>query len=299
MAEVTERAALSAAAPGTEIDLDKINRDFATVGARRPWISWAPQKEDLTDPLIQQFASICAQHAGSDGTLRIETVKLAWFASLKDWIMVLNVDRETDILQYAYYGAGIADSYGEDMTGRKTTDFKGYVGAFFTAIYREMIRTRVSVFSEHEPPAQVFVRSWRRYAVPVLDANDNVVQIIAINMPQNDLRAGLEIITDPVLLLDKNQVVHFTNTAADKKFNLDRGGNGTRSLNDLTGIALTTTHSPEEMIGRRIVQNEVLLDMTQGLVDDYQVSISATTYRKRSFYVLVFRNMADQLNPTP
>ncbi|MEM8658023.1 MAG: hypothetical protein AAF813_07445 [Pseudomonadota bacterium] len=299
MSEVTERVAPAGAHPDEAFDLDKIYRDFATVGARRPVVQWNPEPFDLTDPLIQQFNTIRTKHSDASGKLRIADLKLAWFASLKDWVMVLDVDDTSDVLTYTYYGPGIADTFGEDMTGRATTEFKSHVAPFFTALYREVIRTGQTVFSEHEPPKQIFVRSWRRFVVPVLDEADKVVKIIAINMPQNDLRAGLEIIADPVLLLDGEQIVHFANSAAQEKFNLSRNGIGHRSISALTGIALTARYSPEEMMGRRIVQNEVLLDMTQGLIDDYQVSVSATIYRTRAFYVVAFRHMADQLNPTP
>lgn len=266
-----------------------LDRLFVGAGARAPHIVWSPGRSDLQHPLIEAFSVACDAVAGQDGQVRADRVLPDLLDRFGDWMMVLDVLPGGEDFRYAHYGRGIADHFGRDMTGNLSADFGGHIGTFFTALYRAAFLRRERVLSEHEPPIQVFVRSWRRLIVPLIGADGTVVRFAAINVPDHELRAGLDIVPDPVFLVDEDRIVRYANPAARELFHTDPLRSPGCTLQSVTGISLAMEVPPLEMIGRRMVDDRVYLTVGGAISDRFLVTVSGALHRGQGFYVVLVR----------
>ncbi|MEL6801024.1 MAG: PAS domain-containing protein [Pseudomonadota bacterium] len=267
---------------------DALRRVFNAHGARAPFIIWSPQPQELQSPQIRRFAEICTGFADDQGRVAKSAFKLAAFGQLTDWIML--VEPEDSHYRYVHYGAGIAEFYGRNMTGGTTEGFTSHIAQFFEALYRAAQQRGEWVLSEHEPPAAVFVRSWRRLIVPLMGEDGKSVEGFAVaNLPENDLRAGLELMVDPVFVLDAEQQVHFANRAAHKMFGIDTHGTQGATLQGLTGITLDTGQSPEELLSAQAREDSIELTLNGGIAERLVMTLSAAEHRGTAYYIAVMR----------
>jgi PAS domain-containing protein len=143
-------------------------------------------------------------------------------------------------------------------------------------------------YSEHEPPRVIFVRVWQRLIVPLYDEKGDVERILALNVPDNELRAGLELMVDPVFVLHANETVVYLNRAAHLLFSTPSNATG-QSLEALTGIPLESTLTPEDMLRQHKIEDSVRLTIRESIVERLVMTVSATQYRDETFYVVVMR----------
>ncbi len=267
----------------------KLQELFRGQGARSPLVAWAPGMQDLQNPLIEKFMEQCLELSDKNGLLRIDDFRLADFASMSDWMMVLAVEDEGRQFRYTHYGPAIREHFGRDMTGQTTLDFDNHISLFFTALYGAVSHRGIPVLSEHEPPAQVFVSSWRRLIVPLFDDVGHVVAFAAINVPMNELRAGLETIPDPVFVVDAEGIVRYANHEARELFPKAELASGRQDFEALTGVSLEETDPPIELLGRRCVLDSQELMLLDTMLVDMQLTISAALHREHAFYIIVLR----------
>ncbi len=281
--ELAERVAESYVPDRT----DAVRQLFNDAGARAPDVIWSPGTNELRNPLLRSFEEKCRSLA-TDGRLRKADFDLGDFGGLAGWLMLLEPVENGEDFQYLSYGASIAESFGTDMTGKRTSAFGGHISTFFLGLYRAVLRRREWVYSEHEPPKEVFVRLWQRLIVPVFDDDGLVSHILVLNVPDNELRAGLELMVDPVFVLRADETVVYYNRAAQTLFHI-RADNPRRSLEDLTGIPLETVHSPEAMLSQQKIEDSVRLTLRETIVERLVMTVSATQHRDEAFYVVVMR----------
>ncbi len=187
---------------------------FNAVGARAPDVVWSPNDAELRNPLLRQFAEICSKYHDENGNISANAIRLEDFGGLTDWIMLIDVLDQGQDFRYTFYGPEIADYYGQDMTGQRTSEFGGHISTFFGGLYKAIMRRGETAYSEHEPPQNVFVRVWQRLIIPLVDENDSVIRFIALNVPENELRTGLEFMVDSVMVLtDSRKIVYINRTA--------------------------------------------------------------------------------------
>ena len=222
---------------------DAVRRLFNAQGAPAPTIIWAPEPTELPNAQMRRFAQIMDGWRDENGHVPAAQFDLAAFDGLRDWIMLVKPDG--DDFEYTYYGAGIINHYGRDLTGHHASDIGGYISQFFTGVYRAAIARGEWVMSEHEPPEAVFVRSWRRVIVPMYDDDQNVSLFAALNLPENELRAGLELMPDPVFVIAPSLDVQYANRSAIRMFGLNPTRQRGETLLDLrwNGVPLTV-HLP-------------------------------------------------------
>ncbi len=270
-------------------ETDLLKRHFVANGASPPALTWSPATSELGTPILHSFADICDDIGTESGLLSVETFRLEDFDGLDRWMMVLT--RDGPHYRYDHYGAEIRNHYGTDMTGRSTADFENYIGTFFAALY-DAARTRGErVLSVHEPPMRVFVRAWRRLIVPAIDASGDITGFVAANIPDNELRAGLEMIVDPVFVTDRDGIVQYFNDAASDYFAIAPGQR--RSLNSLTRLDIGDVPAPEVLLARHeVVERLDLVERKGGVMDRLAVSISAAEHRGQAYYVLLLRGIA-------
>jgi len=262
---------------------------FKAHGAAPPVITWSPQSEDLGTPVLQSFSEICDALAAPGGLIEQSRLRLEDFDGLDRWMML--VRREGHDFRYDHYGAEIVNHHGLDMTGMSTADEQSHIGAFSAALYTSSMLRRERVLSVHEPPARIFVRLWRRLVVPMLDGAGDITTFAVALVPDNELRAGLEMIVDPVFVTDGDGLVQYYNDAASCFFDIASGQR--RPLAALTGFDIEGLPAPEILLTRReIVERLELVERRGGIMDRLAISVSAAEHRGRAFYVFLLRTVA-------
>ncbi len=204
-----------------------VGEDFSLVGslfmsaqARPPVVIWAPRLEVLRSPILERLLDKWS--ALVVGLRPPPPDKAAAFIEREfaEWTMQLDLERRADgdtgpgDFVYRYYGAGIARQYGRDMTGLRPDAFAGHIGRFFSVVYGAVMRRPEPVFTEHEPPAAVLVRSWRRLVLPFCDADGQVVRFVVGNIPESPVGTLLDVMHDAALVTDGEGRVRLGNIAA-------------------------------------------------------------------------------------
>lgn len=275
-------AAILAGGGGAARDL------FYMHGSKAPHIGWTPAASDLVNPMIQDFARTCLSIAGSTAPIRERDFDINAFRAHAAWLMVLDVEGP-DLYRYSHYGEGIANVRGISMKGKLSADFKGHIGLFFTAVYAAIQKNPQWLQTIHMPPKEVFARSWERLIVPVVSDDNVVTRIVVLNVPDNELRAGLEIIPDPVMILDADQIVRYANRAARRMFDRQEHQSQNMTLFEYAGIDLELDQSPAELVRKHAVHDKICLAMRNSLLQDFLVTISGAEIWDTAFYVLTLR----------
>lgn len=266
-----------------------IDSTFRRAGARPPLIKWSPRPEDITNPLVRSFGAKCLMRTVDGVRVPKSALTLDALGAMAGWCMLLDVEGEDGPFRYAHYGSQIADSFGVDMTGRTTQGFEGHISEFFTTLYREVLARRQWVLSEHEPPSHVFVRSWQRLIVPLVDDDHNVVQLAVANVAENELRAGLDLILDPVFVLDENETIRYANPAAQRFFRFAMLDIDASTMRDLTGISLDLNVSAEHLLTCGEAIDRIVLADQGSLMERLSMTVSAAQHRGNSYYVVIMR----------
>lgn len=266
-----------------------LRRHFVANRAAPPTITWSPSFTDLGTPLLESFADICDGLATPEGFLEAGRFRLEDFDGLDRWMMVLSGDGEH--YRYDHYGREIANHYGIDMTGWSTADFDNYIGLFYAALYTAARTRRERILSVHEPPMRIFVRYWRRLIVPMVDPAGDITGFAVANIPDNELRSGLEMIVDPVFVTDGSGLVQYYNEAARSYFSI--ASSERRPISALSGLDIADMPPPEVLLARReTIERIELVERRAGMMERLAVSVSAAEHRGRAYYVLLLRAVA-------
>lgn len=257
---------------------------FAAHGAPAPLIVWRPTLADAQHPILRSFLRGC----GEGGyPLPVSFLDSEEFSALADWAMVVApVEGSTDDFSYRHYGPKIAEVYRSDLTGQRTSSIGGHVALFFAALYNAVALRREQVLSVHEPPRQVFVRAWRRIIQPLTDPAGDIVCYAVVNVPDNDLRAGLEVLPHAVMVVTAAGEVCYANRAACLMFSQPRSPLAGMGLDTFTGLNLDLPKSPDRLILDGHPREERALLARNGRVVSVQLTIGATFYRDQPFYVI-------------
>jgi PAS domain-containing protein len=260
---------------------------FHAIGARAPIVVWDPHPVDLGHPALRSFLTVCAAARNGAGVIREAAVADMPLDRCARWLMELE-PLEDGHFRYRRYGPSIAAHYGRDMTGRTTRDFPGHISKFFTALYRAAVRRRKLAMSVHEPPDQVFVRSWRRLMAPVFDEQDRLTRLLAVNVPDNDLKAGLEALPDPILVIQEDGVVAFANAAAQRFFGERAFSFEAVAFRDYTGLDLPLA-DPAAWWRETAMTQTRMIGVREDLIVHFEVTQSALIYRDQRFIVAVVK----------
>jgi hypothetical protein len=270
--------------------LRKIRSEFTAEGAPAPFVLWSPDLDLVENPLFRQFARICDHLGHGSASVPDHALKnLNAFGGMKDWLMLLSISPEANSFVYEHYGSGIARVYGQDMSGRSTRDFPGHISNFFTLIYQAVIARKQRVLTNHRPPSRVFVSTWRRLIVPVESADGMVNKILVLNLPETELRAGLEILPVPVLIVDEDHIVRYANKQACQAFDGGAHGPWNRSVFDYAALDLQIRENPAEILDRGIVQTSRCRHVKHTQMGIYNATISATLHHDIAFYVVLLQ----------
>ncbi|WP_146205013.1 PAS domain-containing protein [Meridianimarinicoccus roseus] len=266
---------------------DTAGKLFAAHDAPAPLIVWRPTLADAQHPILRSFLRGCGE---GGGPLPVSWLDSEAFGALGDWAMVVAPGNEPGDYVYRHYGSKIAEVYQTDMTGRSVFDIGGHVAVFFSALYHAVERRREQVMSVHEPPRQVFVRAWRRIIQPLLHESGELACFAAVNMPDNDLRAGLEVLPEAAMVVSMDGNVCYANRPACLLFGQPRSPLAGMSVQAFTGLDIELPKSPEKLIlegGPRHLRRV----MARGsLLVPVNMTIGATYYRDMPLYVISVRS---------
>ena len=266
---------------------DSAARLFAANAAGAPVVVWEPSSADLRHPVLRSFARLCAEGAAGAAPLAPDRFAALDLSAVSDWLMVLERTPDGRDLRYAHYGREIAAVYGRDMTGHRTSEIGGHVSVFFLALYEAAARRRRWVYSMHEPPAQIFARSWRRLIVPVEAPDGGVGAFATVNVPDDELRPGLEAVPDPVLLLDEAGHIRFANTAAQVLFGMRSFSGEDVGLDAYCGFTLDLSHDPIAGCARTVESRAVA--HFGNMVVQFAVTHRGILHRDRVCHVVVIK----------
>lgn len=255
--------------------------------APAPLLIWNPDHRIAGHPLIERFVELCEPMSDRNGTILRDRFSLDRFEAMAEWLMVLT-EVAAPIFRYEHYGAGIANTYGNDMTGRTTDSFPGYISRFFSALYGAVQLRGERLLSVHQPPDQIFVSTWRRLIIPSrASQSDPINGFVVLNLPENELRAGLEIIPLHTLILDRELVVRYANKSARAAFDAGRYGPWNRGIFDYAGLDLEIAVAPDDILKSGITHTTTCRHVAHQRISVFDATITATRHHNSIFYVVM------------
>jgi diguanylate cyclase (GGDEF)-like protein/PAS domain S-box-containing protein len=291
-----------------------LNRLFLAAKARPPLVVWRPDPAMLRSPVLVRLEAAWRQARDpACGLPAADAARALARGRDADWTMLLAPpDRPgataatadgrrgrrrppLDRFVYHHYGAGIARQYGRDMTGRTMAAFPGHIGTFFAAVY-EAVRLRAEpIFTEHEPPATVLVRSWRRLVLPFADATGAVAGFVVGNIPESAVGTLLDVMHDAALVTDGDGLIRLANRAAAALLG-GRGAplEGSPLDSHLPGLTATMQRLAEQVDGAGALGREELALATDDGRAILEVSIGGTRVDGQPLFVLVLRDLTER-----
>ena len=124
--------------------------------------------------------------------------------------------------------------------------------------------------------------------MPPTDSNGNIARFLVLNVPENELRIGLELMVDPVFVLTSEEKVIYTNRAAKTLFKLGAGPQNT-DFEQTAGLVLDALLSPTEMLNQHRIDDSAQLTVRDSIVEQLVMTVSAAQHRGTAFYVVVMR----------
>jgi hypothetical protein len=107
--------------------------------------------------------------------------------------MLLEIERSKPF-QYDYifriYGAEIVELYGEDMTGKRISEFHGPEYGLFIDLFDIALTRKSLIYGEHAPPRGVDVEKWRSLILPL--GENKVEWILVVSLPSGPRLSDLK-----------------------------------------------------------------------------------------------------------
>ncbi|MEQ8602923.1 MAG: PAS domain-containing protein [Marivibrio sp.] len=143
---------------------------FTDADAPAPVILFDPDRKALGDPTLETLYASWRAIGGRAGRPPPGRAfdPLTATAALPYVMLLDSVDDGADLI-YRVYGRAIAERFGADLTGKRLseTPIEPRIAAFFLAVYRAVALRRAPMLTEHAPPRNVSVASWRRLVLPL------------------------------------------------------------------------------------------------------------------------------------
>lgn len=233
---------------------------FEIEGYAPPTIIWTPSSRSFLHPTMLAFSCSVGSALSEDGILRERNFSFATFEAYSDYLMILEPTNLPTKWTYTYYGQRIASQFGKSMVGKSTDMFEDHISAFFSALYYAAKQKRSCVLSEHGPPKAVFVSKWRRLIVPVFQDDERLSRFIVLNIPDNELRAGLEAVPTPVVVARADGSICFANNAMEELIGEKEDKLG-KNIQDVLGLDIPTTdlNRPETFLELRTSKSKMCI----------------------------------------
>ncbi|MBO6835772.1 MAG: PAS domain-containing protein [Alphaproteobacteria bacterium] len=162
-----------------------LNALFETWGAPEPLIVFDPAEADMRESRLVTLLRYWRGMPKAMGLPRFQDLDPIDITSALGIVMLLEVLESGDDYRYLIYGEEIAERFGRNMVGQRTSDIPTHpsVTTLFLACYRVVIDTRRPILTEHSAPPQVSATSWRRLVMPLAGDGGQVERILVGNIP--------------------------------------------------------------------------------------------------------------------
>lgn len=165
-------------------ELSTIKTYFSSHGARLEDLRWSPTTTETMAEPIRFLVEYWNHLRGKDPMPAASAVSPFDLKPALGHLVLIDVLDEGWDGRFRLYGTKVAETYGQDMTGRCVSDIDGgnYISVFFRALYRTAWLRKQSFFSLHFPPPHVSVESWQRLALPLSGPDGSVTRFLACNI---------------------------------------------------------------------------------------------------------------------
>lgn len=162
-----------------------LNAMFRSWGAPDPLIVVDPAESDMRESRLVTLLRYWRGMPKVKDLPNCEDLDPIDITSTLGIVMLLEVLETGDDYRYLIYGQEIAERFGRNMVGQRTSDIPTHpsVTALFLACYRVVIDTRRPILTEHSAPPQVSATSWRRLVMPLAGKGGQVERILVGNIP--------------------------------------------------------------------------------------------------------------------
>ena len=135
----------------------------------------------VANPAIAALFRLWNQTADKNGGLpTVAQISLEALPQHQPNFMYLHAEGED--FRYLHYGVDIQQYSKFDMTGHAVSEFKGELGDFFMARYREVIARKQPLYTVHYADLAKSVVTWERLIMPLRDENGNT-SLLVYNIP--------------------------------------------------------------------------------------------------------------------
>lgn len=292
-------------------DMAGLESLFLAAKARPPLVVWRPDGAMLRSPILTRLLERWALARPGPNRLPSPTAtKAVVRGDAADWTMILAPPPEAaagagaadsaalplDRFTYRHYGTGIARHYGLDMTGRSLTAFPGHIGTFFAAVYEAVRLRHEPIFTEHEPPAAVLVRSWRRLILPFAEPGRPPTSFVVGNIPESAVGTLLDVMHDAALVTDGDGRIRLVNRAAGDLLGAASFGLMGSLLDDhLPGLTVVMQTLAGEVDGVGALGRHELPFRRADRRLTLDVSIGGTRVAGQPLFVLVLRDVTERI----
>ena len=197
-----------------------------------PTILFDPPESALPHESFRLFSKICDDQAvRPGGAIPRSALRMDDFGGMADFIVI--VERDTaedeqggqgpDAWRFTYSGWEIDFAQTEELSGRLITEVvSGPVALLMTQVWTHAASELGSrVLTAHTSPRNILQADWTVLSVPLLaqkDGTPTVDGFIFYARAMNKLTPGLDLIPDPVLVVDADQRIRMVNEAARTVF---------------------------------------------------------------------------------
>lgn len=264
-----------------------ISEVFRAEGFAAPSQSWRPTEQEMSAPELAAFYGYLSRFLAVPQRMSVAEFEAIDLSPFHDYLVTVEpIENYSDFI-YRDYGAHIADVRGLDMAGKRASDFGGHIALYFRTIYGAVALRKDWILTTHVPPRNIFAHRWRRLIIPVLDGDGIVQKFLAAVVPDNELRAGLDKLSNAVVITNERNEVVFANHVAQSTFGALHPGQQERKLSDYI-VSDFAENLPEPGANEPMViqfQGKSILSGT--LIVHYTVIVSEISFRGQSYSMLM------------
>lgn len=152
-----------------------------------PRLHWDPGNDVIGNEQLLNLHTFWTQLESFSGSMpKADDVDLLDLESEAPYTMLLDVEDDGWDFWYRYYGAGIAERSGFDLTGRGIWEIPtaSQIGIFFAACYRAVLERKRPLLTWHMAPSNIAVVSWDRLIMPLANASGtDITRLLVGNIP--------------------------------------------------------------------------------------------------------------------
>lgn len=156
-----------------------IKRMFSAEGIREPDLIWDPSEAHLSSP---QHRFMLTYWRGLKHGLKypLQTaLRPEEMGPVLGSLILLDVIEEGWDFRYRLHGSLIADRFGVDLTGLRTSEYPFETWAnFFLIKYRAILATGRPLYSSHWAPSQIAATHWERLTLPLEDGSGAITRLL-------------------------------------------------------------------------------------------------------------------------